>query len=584
MNDGKRMALRHLMSPLVRTDEMEGRQYYVVPTVMMTEGVHNGIFYSAEELAKFPDSWNGEPVVVFHPEEDGVSVSANSPELIEKQTVGQIFNAVYDGGLGAEAWIDIEKCLKIAPEVLDLLKKDAHIDVSTGVYVEEKAGKGTWNDEAFTSSACNFRPDHLALLPGGKGACSWEDGAGLCRTLSLACNEAKDVREYTLEALEAAQGGKPYLNEHAALIAPPEGFERFRRQDNKFDQGVHAVWGIKDGKTTLQALRFNAMKYTEAQAREWVKEKGHTAPTFIPAVNEISHNTIDKQLSTVLRDRFATADNEYLYTEEVFDKMVVYTHEGGSEYKTYKIGYSIGANDTVELVGDPVEVQRVVSFEPVANRDTASVSSANTGHNAKRGGEDMNRKGKVEALIALGVESGFGKTDTEFLMGLEDEQFARLEASCVPAKAEPQTPLTLDEQLAADPTDNESEPVRIAREAFVKATAGDGGESEKPQTMEEYIQSAPEGIRETLIQAHANLQAERGELIEGLKANKQNQFTEDELKGKSLNELDKLVALAAGQVMEENKQTFAGRGARPSVNTDDNTPPAMPRLFEKKEE
>lgn len=196
----------------------------------------------------------------------------------------------------------------------------------------------------------------------------------------------------------------------------------------------------------------------------------------------------------------------------------------------------------------------------------------------------MDRKGKVEALIALGVESGFGKTDTEFLMGLEDEQFARLEASCVPAKAEPQTPLTLDEQLAADPTDNESEPVRIAREAFVKATAGDGGESEKPQTMEEYIQSAPEGIRETLIQAHANLQAERGELIEGLKANKQNQFTEDELKGKSLNELDKLVALAAGQVMEENKQTFAGRGARPSVNTDDNTPPAMPRLFEKKEE
>ena len=48
------------------------KPHLVVPVVMMVEGVHNGsqgpLFHSIAELGKFPESWNGIPVVIYHPE------------------------------------------------------------------------------------------------------------------------------------------------------------------------------------------------------------------------------------------------------------------------------------------------------------------------------------------------------------------------------------------------------------------------------------------------------------------------------------------------------------------------------------
>ena len=40
---------------------------------------------------------------------------------------------------------------------------------------------GDWNGKAYVGIARNYRPDHLAILPDMKGACSIADGAGLCR-------------------------------------------------------------------------------------------------------------------------------------------------------------------------------------------------------------------------------------------------------------------------------------------------------------------------------------------------------------------------------------------------------------------
>jgi len=39
--------------------------------------------------------------------------------------------------------------------------------------------EGVWNEEEYHSIVRNYRPDHLALLPGAIGACSWEDGCGI---------------------------------------------------------------------------------------------------------------------------------------------------------------------------------------------------------------------------------------------------------------------------------------------------------------------------------------------------------------------------------------------------------------------
>ena len=103
---------------VIRRDTYEGREHVIVPVVMMKEGVHNGsagaILHKAEELSKIVEAWDGIPITDGHPVDDeGIFISANSPETIEKFKIGRIFNAYYDKGLKAEAWLDEEKLFSI---------------------------------------------------------------------------------------------------------------------------------------------------------------------------------------------------------------------------------------------------------------------------------------------------------------------------------------------------------------------------------------------------------------------------------------------------------------------------------------
>lgn len=161
-----------------------GKEYYVVPVIMMVEGVHHGsrgpLLHTIDELGMFPESWNGIPVVIDHPEVDGVPVSANSPEVLESCQIGTVYNTMVDGTrLKSEAWIDPDKLAKIAPELIETLDKGEIIEVSIGVFSEEEEVEGEWNGEKYTAIARNHRPDHLAFLPYAEGACSVVDGCGV---------------------------------------------------------------------------------------------------------------------------------------------------------------------------------------------------------------------------------------------------------------------------------------------------------------------------------------------------------------------------------------------------------------------
>jgi len=166
----------------IREETLDGRAQIVVPAVMMKEGVHNGshgaIYHVPEELERFTASWDGIPVMIQHPEQDGVNVSANSPRVLET-AVGRIFNTTYDDGLKAEVWIDVEKITSLDPQALAYIRQGRPLDVSVGVFTDEEPTQGEWNGESYGSIARNYRPDHLALLPGATGACSWADGCGI---------------------------------------------------------------------------------------------------------------------------------------------------------------------------------------------------------------------------------------------------------------------------------------------------------------------------------------------------------------------------------------------------------------------
>jgi hypothetical protein len=151
---------------------------------MMVEGVHNGsqgpLLHEISELGKFPASWNGIPIVIYHPEEDGEPVSANSPDIVDNMVVGRVYNTEVEGKkLKAEAWFDEEQLNTVSPETLQDINDGKLIEVSLGMFTENEMVEGTWGKEEYKGIAHNHRPDHLAILPDQKGACSTEDGAGL---------------------------------------------------------------------------------------------------------------------------------------------------------------------------------------------------------------------------------------------------------------------------------------------------------------------------------------------------------------------------------------------------------------------
>lgn len=168
-----------------RYDTFEDRPHLIVPVVLMTEGVHNGsngpFYYPAEELETLASSWNGVPVPVFHPETNGSPCTCNDPRIIERQNVGRMFNVHWENGrLKGEAWIDIEKAEAVHNGLIQILKDSkTKMEVSTGLLAEHDMTPGVWNDEEYDGIIRNIRPDHLALLPGSRGACSWTDGCGV---------------------------------------------------------------------------------------------------------------------------------------------------------------------------------------------------------------------------------------------------------------------------------------------------------------------------------------------------------------------------------------------------------------------
>ncbi|MGE4157618.1 MAG: hypothetical protein AB7F75_00810 [Planctomycetota bacterium] len=79
----------------------------------------------------------------------------------------------------------------------------------------------------------------------------------------------------------------PFPNEHAARLKDPARYERFRRENDKFAQGIHAIWGITaDATTELQSIRFDLAKFTADEARAWLDAHGYKPILFEPATGE----------------------------------------------------------------------------------------------------------------------------------------------------------------------------------------------------------------------------------------------------------------------------------------------------------
>lgn len=192
-----------------RRERLQGRMHLVAPVTLIVPGVLNGsngpLFYSAKEIERNPEAWNGVPITVDHPaDDDGEAISARSPGVLNRSGIGVVLKARSNGKLIAEAWFDIARTLKVEPSILHRLNRGEPIEVSTGLFTDVVRRNGTFNGRSYIGVARKVRPDHLAVLPNSIGACSLSDGCGVL-------NEGED--EWTIEELEyleklAARGSR----------------------------------------------------------------------------------------------------------------------------------------------------------------------------------------------------------------------------------------------------------------------------------------------------------------------------------------------------------------------------------------
>lgn len=179
----------------VHYDQIGEKKYLVAPMIMLTEGVHEGsegpLFYPGDEISKTPEVWNHKPVILYHPQ---AGISACDPVILSNRQVGLIMNTRAGKisvsinnekkkivALKAEAWLDEERMAKIDERISQAIEKNEMMELSTGLFTDNAAEEGEWNGTEYDTVARNYRPDHLALLPDLKGACSIEDGAGFLK-------------------------------------------------------------------------------------------------------------------------------------------------------------------------------------------------------------------------------------------------------------------------------------------------------------------------------------------------------------------------------------------------------------------
>lgn len=178
------IVLRHQIDGAVSEKTVDGKTFLIVPVVAVREGVLHDELAPASEFGRAASLWEDAPVPVFHPQINGQHVSARRPDQAAR-SIGRFYDVrMEDGALKGNIWLDIARAKEIGGDALlalTMLQSGRPVDVSTAYFRDRETSAGTFNGKSYTGIQRNIQPDHLALLPGGKGECSWKDGCGAPR-------------------------------------------------------------------------------------------------------------------------------------------------------------------------------------------------------------------------------------------------------------------------------------------------------------------------------------------------------------------------------------------------------------------
>jgi hypothetical protein len=518
-----------------RYETLDGRQWLVVPAVMLTVGVHNGsegpLFYSAEEMGKNPVVWNHKPVVVYHPTLNGLGISACDPVVVESQRVGMLFNTGFDSKLKTEVWLDEEKTKKVDNRILDAINTGQMMEVSTGLFHDPDPRPGEWNGKKYTAVVRNIQPDHLAILPDQTGACSVADGAGLLRNAEELSYD--DIKEQLRALLKTGQYGYVYIVD---LFPKYVIYEQDSLTGDTPSTLGKVGYKIRSGKVALdgdtETVR-RVVSYVTANG----ERKNPTKRLYVTMSGAIIGNdetsliepetlaTSDMArrglLSQSLAEKYpgTKSDDWTGWISEVRPDHTIWHKDG----KYFRLPYSMNDGKIV-LAGEPEEVEKTTEYKakPTTNGVTSVPTPTNnaTVESVMGATSPPNTKATVDKLIASGK---WTEADRAKLEALAAELLA-------PAPT-PQQILAPAPAPAAAPT--------VPVQAPVQPTM---------LNAQDYVLSLPEPIRSLMTNALALQEEERVKLVKTITSNKANQFNEQFLMTKQVPELRAIAALAGTPV------------------------------------
>jgi len=395
-----------------RNEILDGRNYLVVPVIMMQDGVHSGsmgpLYHSITELGK-PD-WNNIPIVINHPKEGDNYVSANSECVKDHDKVGIIRNTRVEGPqLKAEAWLDITKMTAYQPDLLHRINGGEIINVSVGVFTDVRETQLVMDDGSvvITNEAINHIPDHLAILPFDRGACSTEDGCGI---------RVNSKSENKLNINDNVKGGQ--------LMTKQDVFKElitYKKEDmssNELNQLLESVkplnLGLLSTNVCAECLQINEVG---------ILERVNLIRRFI--------------------DNMDNGETMYYLEDVSNDNTIVYRIESRNQRRgssLYKQKYTINDSGVVAFDGEPISVVKKVSYEIAVNMKRTKFNVN------EKGGNEMAKVNELAAGLIAHVGTNFVEADKVWLETLSEEQLTKM----VPKEVKKEVQTNAVEQLSAE--------------------------------------------------------------------------------------------------------------------------------------
>jgi hypothetical protein len=537
----------------VRHETEDGKEYLVAPVVAIKEGVLNGEFVPANEIAKSASDWEGIPLTVGHPKQDGDFVSIHlNPEILD-EAVGTFKNVKFEqDSLKGELWIDIEKAsnTEAGQEALNILEEGGMLEVSTGYFAEETIGDGAYRGESYIASQKNITPDHLALLPYEVGACSVEDGCGAPRTNKI----------YEILGRGGDNTMPNTLQNAFEFIAEHLGFTIHKKE--QYGLKVHG-----DNLSTLLNKIINDQNAGENRPkREIVKQMADLAGISKDQVQKVLNGDIDFIPRRWL-EGFAQA-----LDIDIWDMIIAANLDSMKFVEENLPGFK-------ERIDEP----SVFS----ANLDEENIEDDKSYEDTKEVKEIMTKEEKVNNIIA-NEDNTFTEEDRDALGSLDENFLDKLGfTETEEVEEEPVTQEdhdcecgehveTTEEEVVAQEEETTEEEV-VAQEEAVEEEVEEEEVVEEVPTLEDFLNSMPDEMKNQVKSAITAQNAYKNKLISKIVEN--SELTPEELSEEPIEKLEKLASLTT---KEEVQADYSGLGGPRAHSKDENEVPPTPAIILKK--